>query len=89
MVAASSKLRLVPVEREQPTHIMAIKALAEPQTLSRITGIFAQFGVIPATLSSQRRQNFLLVDLQFEGDAYRLEPVEQLELDDLGKRNEP
>jgi hypothetical protein len=74
MAAAVSELGIVSSPRTTPVLVMAIKALADVQALARIAGLFAQFGVVPVALSSQRSQGFLLIDVQFEdGDGARID----------------
>ncbi|MDB5575528.1 MAG: hypothetical protein JWR80_704 [Bradyrhizobium sp.] len=72
---AMTGLRLASV-RPEVVRVMAIKALAEPQTLSRITGLFAQFDLIPATFCCQRSGAYLCVDAQL--DIADLPQVEKL-----------
>lgn len=55
----------LPTSSEESTHVMAIKALAEPQTLSRIIGVFALYDVIPTLVSAQRQGSFVIVDIAF------------------------
>ena len=49
-----------------PVNVMAVKAEAEPQTLPKILGLLAQFGIVPRMLSSQHIGNLLIIDLQFD-----------------------
>ena len=73
-MAAMSGARLAEVPRARPSGIVAIKALAEPQTLSRITGLFAQFGVTPVAFLSRQTDQFLLIDVQFDaGEGTRVD----------------
>jgi hypothetical protein len=65
-VVAMSGARLVEFPQVRPLGIVAIKAFAEPQTLSRISGLFAQFGVTPVTFVSRQTDQFLLIDIQFD-----------------------
>ena len=54
--------------------ILTIKALAEEQTLPRLTGMVAQLGMIPEALTCTRSGDFLSINIQLAGaDPARLE----------------
>lgn len=68
MVMAAAGLRMVERAPTVVPAILAIRAIAEEQTLPRITGLFAQFGIVPTMISSRRVDDLLLIDVQFESE---------------------
>ncbi len=49
------------------THIFRIVALADPQALPRIVGLFAQRSLIPAHISCDRRGDMLHIEARLDG----------------------
>lgn len=49
----------------------AIRAMAAPQTICRVTGLFAQFGLIPKTLKCECQSDMLVIDVELECPSHR------------------
>ena len=65
MVATATGLRTEIMPEPSAITILAIKAIAETQTLPRICGLLAQFDVMPTTLTCRRAGVLMIIDIEF------------------------
>lgn len=65
MVAVAMGMRLIEQRERESVSILAIKAAAEEQTLPRICGLAAQFGVIPTAMNCRQAGGLLIIEIEF------------------------
>lgn len=54
------------LEEPSPLHVFAIRAIADPQAICRIAGLFAQRNIVPHQICSRRSGAMLLIDIEVE-----------------------
>lgn len=67
MATAATQFREMPMPEPDAISILAVEAAAELETLPRICGLLAQFGVIPLTFTCQQDGDLLIVNVEFDG----------------------